>query len=101
MSVDWDEYRNDFPVTKNCTYLNNAAISPISKIVYNEVVKFYNESLNYGGKKWNEWEKQIEQTRELFANFIKATSPNEIALTHSTSEGMNIFSHMLSSYGIV
>jgi len=101
MSVDWDEYRNDFPVIKNCIYLNNAAISPIPKIVYHEVVKFYNESLNYGGKRWNEWEKQIEQTRELFANFINATSPNEIAFTHSTSEGMNIFSHMLSSYGIV
>lgn len=101
MSLDWEEYRNDFPIVKNCTYLNNAAISPIPKTVYNEVVKFYQDSLYYGGKKWIDWEKKIELTRNLFAKFIGASSPEEIAFTHSTSEGMNIFSHMLSSKGVV
>lgn len=101
MSLTWDECRNDFPIVKNCTYLNNAAISPIPKTVYNEVEKFYQDSLNYGGIRWRDWEKKIEQTRNLFANFIGATSPDEIAFTHSTSEGMNIFSHMLSSKGVV
>jgi selenocysteine lyase/cysteine desulfurase len=43
----------------------------------------------------------IEQTRELYAKFIELAGPEEIAFTHSTSEGMNIIAHMLSEKGIV
>jgi cysteine desulfurase / selenocysteine lyase len=38
---------------------------------------------------------KMEQTRELYAKFIGADDSEEIAFTHSTSEGMNIISHML------
>jgi len=41
-----------------------------------------------------------EQTRGLYAKFIGADS-EEVAFTHSTSEGMNIISHMLSDKGTV
>lgn len=101
MSPDWNKYRDDFPVLQKYSYLNNAAISPIPKTVYQQAVKFYRDSLYYGGTLWNRWEKMIEQTRELYANFIGAAGPEEIAFTHSTSEGMNIVAHMLSEKGIV
>jgi selenocysteine lyase/cysteine desulfurase len=48
MSPDWNKYRDDFPVTQKYTYLNNAAISPIPKIVYQQATKFYRDSLYYG-----------------------------------------------------
>jgi selenocysteine lyase/cysteine desulfurase len=43
----------------------------------------------------------MEKTRDLYARFIGADSREEIAFTHSTSEGMNIIAHMLSDKGIV
>ena len=98
---DWDELREDFPVTKRYTYLANAAITPIPMPVYNEVSKYYYDMLNHGRTLWDEWEAKMEQTRDLFAKFIGAYSKEEIAFTHSTSEGMNIIAHMLSDKGIV
>lgn len=98
---DWDELREDFPVTKRYTYLANAAITPIPMPVYNEVSKYYYDILNHGRTLWDEWDTKMEQTRDLFAKFIGAYNKEEIAFTHSTSEGMNIIAHMLSDKGIV
>jgi len=98
---DWDELREDFPVTKKYTYLANAAITPIPVPVYNEVSKYYYDILNHGRTFWDEWDAKVEQTRHLLAKFIGAYNKEEIAFTHSTSEGMNIIAHMLSDKGIV
>jgi selenocysteine lyase/cysteine desulfurase len=43
----------------------------------------------------------MEETRALYAKFIGADSTDQIAFTHSTSEGMNIIAHMLADKGIV
>jgi cysteine desulfurase / selenocysteine lyase len=98
---DWDELREDFPVTKRYTYLANAAITPIPIPVFNEVSKSYYDILNHGRTLWDEWDAKMEQTRDLYAKFIGAYNKEEIAFTHSTSEGMNIIAHMLSDKGIV
>jgi cysteine desulfurase/selenocysteine lyase len=101
MSTNWRRFREDFPITKKYVYLANAAISPIPIPVYNEVSTFYQRMLNHGGTLWDEWVTKMEETRDLYAKFIGADSEEEIAFTHSTSEGMNIIAHMLSDKGIV
>ncbi len=98
---DWNKLRDDFPVTKNYVYLANAAIAPIPAVVSNEVLNFYQDAMNHGQLQWDKWETKMEQTRDLYANFIGADSREEIAFTHSTSEGMNIIAHMLSDKGVV
>jgi cysteine desulfurase/selenocysteine lyase len=98
---DWVKLRDDFPITKKYTYLANAAIAPIPMPVYNEVSKFYEDMLYHGQTFWNEWENKMEETRALYAKFIGADSTDQIAFTHSTSEGMNIIAHMLADKGIV
>lgn len=98
---DWDKLRNDFPITKKYVYLANAAIAPIPIPVYNEVSKFYQDILNHGLTLWDEWENKMEKTRDLYAKFIGAENREEIAFTHSTSEGMNMIVHMLSDKGTV
>ena len=98
---DWIRLRDDFPITKKYAYLANAAIAPIPMPVYNEVSKFYKDIVNHGQTLWDQWENKMEQTRDLYAKFIGADNREEIAFTHSTSEGMNIIAHMLSDKGIV
>lgn len=98
---DLNKLRDDFPITKKYTYMANAAIAPVPIPVYNEMLKFYKEMLNHGQTLWDEWENKMEETRALYAKFIGANSADEIAFTHSTSEGMNIIAHMLSDEGTV
>ncbi|MBV9668466.1 MAG: aminotransferase class V-fold PLP-dependent enzyme, partial [Nitrososphaeraceae archaeon] len=96
----WDRIRDDFPVTEKYTYLSNAAISPIPKQVLEESLKFYQELSEHGGAFWEVWTEKMEQTRDIYAKFIHAHR-DEVGFTHSTSEGMNIIAHMLSSKGSV
>ncbi|MFL6343885.1 MAG: aminotransferase class V-fold PLP-dependent enzyme [Nitrososphaeraceae archaeon] len=98
---DWNKLRDDIAVTKKYVYLANAAIAPIPVPVYNKVSEFYSEALNHGETSWNQWIDKTEETRDICAKFIGADSRDEIALTHSTSEGMNIVAHMLSDKGLV
>jgi len=100
LKSDWEKIRNDFPITKNYSYLNNAAISPIPRPVYREACRFYKNLLDHGGKIWENYIKVREETRKRYAEFI-GSNDSEIAFTHSTSEGMNIISHMLSNRGLV
>src|SRR5947199_7722827 len=95
-----DSIREDLLVTKMYTYLSNAAISPIPKQVFKESSKFYQDMSMHGGAFWDIWAEKMEQTRDLYAQFIHAHR-DEIGFTHSTSEGMNIIAHMLSSKGSV
>jgi cysteine desulfurase / selenocysteine lyase len=101
MKKNWDRLREDFPITKSYTYLANAAITPIPLPVYTEILKFYRGALYHGGTIWSDWIDAMEETRELYSKFIGADSKDEIAFTHSTSEGMNIIAHILSDKGIV
>src|SRR5918912_3082358 len=96
----WDRIREDFPVTEKYTYLSNAAISPIPRQVLEEISKFHQEMSMHGGAFWEIWAEKMEQTRDLYAKFIHAHR-DEVGFTHSTSEGMNIIAHMLSSKGSV
>jgi cysteine desulfurase / selenocysteine lyase len=101
MPKNWDRLREDFPITKSYTYLANAAITPIPLPVYTEILKFYQGALYHGGTIWSDWIDAMEETRELYSKLIGADSKDEIAFTHSTSEGMNIIAHILSDKGIV
>jgi cysteine desulfurase / selenocysteine lyase len=96
----WEKIRKEFPVTKNYTYLANAAISPIPTPVLQEALRFYDGMLNHGGTLWESWIEKMEQTRQVYAEFINASS-DEVGFTHSTSEGMNIIAHLLSAKGTV
>ncbi|MFL6321023.1 MAG: aminotransferase class V-fold PLP-dependent enzyme [Nitrososphaeraceae archaeon] len=96
----WEKIRKEFPVTKSYTYLANAAISPIPIPVVEATLRFYDGMLNHGGTLWENWMEEMEQTREVYAEFINASS-DEVGFTHSTSEGMNIIAHMLSAKGSV
>jgi cysteine desulfurase / selenocysteine lyase len=101
MPKNWDRLREDFPITKSYTYLANAAITPIPLPIYTEILKFYRGALYHGGTIWSDWIDAMEETRDLYSKFIGADSKDEIAFTHSTSEGMNIIAHILSDKGIV
>ena len=87
--VDWDSYREDFPITKELTYLNNAAVSPISTRILNAITDI---AKAYSLKGTTSREKIVEtehNSREHVAKLINA-EPEEIAFTKNTTEGVLI-----------
>jgi len=92
--LDIDRIRSEFPVTRKYSYFDHAAVGPLPTRV-TEATKRVVEEKSEGDLHWGCWEDTIEATRKSIAELIKAR-PEEIALVHSTSEGLAIVANGLS-----
>ncbi len=92
-----DLIHSAMPATQKYVYLNTGTAGPLSTMTF--------EALNQGNKfnfdegrsniqGFIEFMKNLKKLRAAFANVINA-SADEIALTHHTTEGMNIIVHGL------
>jgi len=90
--------RDAIPVTQKKVYLNAGSVGPLTTIA-NDVLKQYsNEELLEGRANPNAFiafRAKKAALRQAFAKLVKAR-PEEIALTHNTTDGMNIVSHGLN-----
>lgn len=88
---DLNEIRKHFPITNYHKYFNHASISPMP-IDAAEAIKEFNEDIMYHGNMHERrWIRQVEKTRELYAQLINA-EPEEIAFIKSTSQAISIIS---------
>ncbi len=86
----WTEIRKLFPLHEHCTYLNNAGVAPPSTRVLASLESFHRDHALYGFQKAaSKLGDMGAEIKEILAGFL-ACSPACIALTHNTSEGMNI-----------
>jgi len=93
---DISKIREDFPITKEYTYLDNAGLSPLPVQVIKAITNFIEErslvgALNY----FTSWQELIKDVSILFGKLINADI-DEIALTRNTTEGINIVANMLN-----
>lgn len=87
--INWDLIRRDFPVTERLAYLNSAGAGPIPRPVMEAAMRFYQETIEGGDARWNDWLAERERARASVARLINA-EPDEIAFTTNTSSGMNL-----------
>jgi selenocysteine lyase/cysteine desulfurase len=83
------EYRDEFPIVKNSSFFNNAAISAPPMRVVNAVSALMLQFGSEGFIHYPEWMKMVERTRALFARLINA-APAEICFTGNTSEALSM-----------
>ena len=86
----WWKVRSQFNVVDGLTYMNNGTLGPMPRVVFEANERYMREIMEdptNGGRA-----EDIDKVREKVARFVGA-SPDEIALTRSTTEGMNIFAH--------
>ena len=83
----WEQYRDQFPVTKNLVYLNHAAVAPLSRRAAEAMQWQAQDALDYGSRHYQQWMATCEGIRIAAAQMINA-SPGEIALVKNTSEGI-------------
>lgn len=90
--------RDAIPVTQKKVYLNAGSIGPISAIACDVMSYCTVEELNEGRairSAFEEFKGKKAALRQAFAKLVNAT-PEEIALTHHATDGMNIVSHGLN-----
>jgi selenocysteine lyase/cysteine desulfurase len=86
----WDEVRKLFPIHEHSTYLNNAGVAPPSVRVIESLHGYHRDHAHFGVQKLlAKFMETGTKIKEILAEFLQC-SPSSIALTHNTSEGMNI-----------
>ncbi len=83
----WQQYRDQFPVTKKLVYLNHAAVSPLSRRSAEAMQALAQDALENGSNHYMQWMAAYQGLRDATARMINAT-PAEIAIVKNTSEGI-------------
>ncbi len=85
----WNEFRARMPVTERFAYFDHAAVAPLPEPVVEAVSSWARSMSEHGTADWATWRKTVETARKLAAELLGA-SREEIALIHSTTEGINL-----------
>lgn len=81
--------RDLWQVTRDSVYINHASMGPLPRPVIDAVTGLLEEHARFGGTAYPRWMDQVvEGTRTKMAAFINAT-PDEVALTKNTPEGIS------------
>lgn len=101
--IDWASLRADFPILHQqvhghpLVYLDNAATSQKPRAVIEAVSRYYerdNANVHRGIHELsNRATAGFEAARQRAAQFIHASSPDEIVFTRGTTEGINLIAH--------
>ena len=85
----WQSFRRQMPVAQRWAYFDHAAVAPLPERTRAAVTRWVDSAATEGDTVWPSWSKRVEQCRALAARLIHA-EPNEIALVHSTTEGITL-----------
>lgn len=83
----WRQYAHEFPVTRNLTYLNHAAVAPLPAVGAKAMADLAADACEWGSLHYDQWLAAYEGLRVETAKLIGA-SPREIAIVKNTSEGI-------------
>ena len=86
---DWETFRRRMPIAETWAYFDHAAVSPLPEPTHRALVDWAEEAAHSGDTVWPTWSRKVESLRRQAAHLIGA-SPEEIALIHNTTEGVNL-----------
>lgn len=84
----WEGIRSQFLFEDGLVMMNNGTVGPMPKPVFNTLVRYFKIQATNPYDVYNFLPSFQEQTKQKLAAFIHA-APEEVALTHNTTEGMN------------
>jgi len=86
--VYWDQLSKHFIFQDGIIMMNNGTVGPMPKPVFNTLVKTFKIQASNPFDFYNYFPQKKEEVRSKLARFINA-SPEEVAITRNTTEGMN------------
>ena len=69
--------------------MNNGTVGPMPKPVFNTLMRYFKVQATNPYDVYNFLPNFQEETKQKLASFIQA-SPEEVVLTHNTTEGINL-----------
>ncbi|MCA9039317.1 MAG: aminotransferase class V-fold PLP-dependent enzyme [Planctomycetaceae bacterium] len=84
----WDRFRTQMPITEKWAFFDHAAVAPITRNAQTALHQWADQATFGAMQGWGQWRKQTEEVRKLGATLVGARA-EEIALIHSTTEGIN------------
>ncbi len=87
--MNWNEFRNSFPVTRRWAYFDHAAVAPLSGPAQRALAEWAADLAENGVVHEPEWLRRIESVRQGIGRLINA-DPLDIAFVKNTSEGVGI-----------
>ena len=87
--MQFDEWRNEFPIVRRGVHFNHAGVSPVSRRVATAVTTFIEEATVFDATIERRWAARSQAVRAAFACLIGA-QPDEIAFVKNTSEGLSL-----------
>lgn len=85
----WQLLRAQMPITERWAYLDHAAVAPLPGVTRDVIVAWAAEAASEGNTAWLSWSRRLELVRDAAARLIGADRA-EIALVHSTTEGISL-----------
>jgi cysteine desulfurase/selenocysteine lyase len=86
---DWETFRRQMPIAQTWAYFDHAAVAPLPEPTRRALVDWAEEAAQSGDTVCPAWSRKVEGLRRQAAHLIGA-SPEEIALVHNTTEGVNL-----------
>ncbi|XDG04949.1 hypothetical protein ABKA04_004564 [Annulohypoxylon sp. FPYF3050] len=93
-------FRHLVPITQNrdVIFLNAAAAPPSNLVVHEAITKYSSDAL-YEAYPYTSWRAAREEARRLIARCVNAETPDTIAFTRDTTEGLGGFIRALAESG--
>lgn len=89
------DYRDEFLITKEYNYLDNAGLSPLPTSVIDASTRFMEERSRIGAMNYfDSWEGMRNRVAQGFGSLINA-HPDEFAFTKNTHDGINMVATMV------
>ena len=84
----WEEVRTLYDFENRFIMMNNGTLGPMPKSVFNTLTRYFSVQMNNPFDAYNHLPTYREAVRAKLAAFVNA-SPDEVALTSNTTEGLN------------
>ncbi len=93
--MDWDAWRDEFPILRRKTYLNSCSLGALSKRARAAVNRYLDLWDEHGASAWYEiWLGEIQRTREAFARLVHADA-DEVAILPNVSSALAVIASAL------
>jgi cysteine desulfurase/selenocysteine lyase len=85
----WQWWRDQMPITDRWSYLDHAAVAPLSRGAQLAINRFADEAANLGDTVWPQWAATTDRLRKNVATLLGCES-REICLVPNTTTGINL-----------
>jgi selenocysteine lyase/cysteine desulfurase len=80
----------EFPVTRECIYLNHAGIGPLSRRAATRMMMLAETVSRSGDRLWSDRMEEADRVRELAARLLGARESHEVAFVENTSSALSL-----------